>query len=878
MVRHYLFLAATLMVFLVVIINHNNFTFAATNITTNNTTANGSNTNFPSYLMNQSNYFFVKYIQSDWKTGNVNKTAQYDSNQNAVTVEYNNSTYYTKLTEQEEKSLKLALLDLNFFQLPSGYPMTLVAPPDENISAYNLTATIYNKTNSVYWTDMQNETVPSGLTFLKDRIEGWLQNASLNKQENPTTSITPSCGPIEGFNFKMMTNGFAPNRTVHWELLDKDHQPSLLGYFETNDTGGFNETSDVSQILPGKYQLHVFDDVDNDAHGDFVGKETFTTLSFPCEQNNNTTSAQASGGSGNVSITVNPATPVNTPPVAKAQSVTTNRDTAASINLGATDKDGDTLTYSLTSSPKQGSISSFDKNTGTVVYTPKSGYTGNDGFTFTANDKSSTSNYAKVSISVNPATPVNTPPVAKAQSVTTNRDTAASINLGATDKDGDTLTYSLTSSPKQGSISSFDKNTGTVVYTPKSGYTGNDGFTFTANDKSSTSNSAKVSISVNPATPVNTPPVAKAQSVTTNRDTAASIYLDATDKDGDSLTYSLGTSPNHGSLSSFDKNTGTVVYTPKSGYTGNDGFTFTANDKSSTSNSAKVSISVNSVSSGTTKAFSMAAVGDWGCTSNTDKTVKKISSEKPNIVLALGDYSYEPSADCWLKAVKPIDDITKITIGNHEDSPNEDLDAYMSNFGMNKQFYSFTKNNVHFVVMATEIPYKSGSDQYKFVVNDLSKASTDKNVDWIVVFMHRIMYTSPTSCSSCGALSDLRETYHPLFDKYGVDFVLQGHAHDYQRSYPLQYNQKDAEDPIVTDKNSGKYNDPKGEIYAIVGTGGEDFHALKSKSSFIASQNDARFGHLNLDTSKSATTKILNGQFIGNDGKIMDEFQIMNHQ
>ena len=686
MVRHYLFLAATLMVFLVVIINHNNFTFAATNITTNNTTANGSNTNFPSYLMNQSNYFFVKYIQSDWKTGNVNKTAQYDSNQNAVTVEYNNSTYYTKLTEQEEKSLKLALLDLNFFQLPSGYPMTLVAPPDENISAYNLSATIYNKTNSVYWTDMQNETVPSGLTFLKDRIEGWLQNASLNKQENPTTSITPSCGPIEGFNFKMMTNGFAPNRTVHWELLDKDHQPSLLGYFETNDTGGFNETSDVSQILPGKYQLHVFDDVDNDAHGDFVGKETFTTLSFPCEQNNNTTSAQASGGSGNVSITVNPATPVNTPPVAKAQSVTTNRDTAASINL------------------------------------------------------------------------------------------------------------------------------------------------------------------------------------------------DATDKDGDSLTYSLTSSPNHGSLSSFDKNTGTVVYTPKSGYTGNDGFTFTANDKSSTSNSAKVSITVNSVSSGTTKAFSMAAVGDWGCTSNTDKTVKKISSEKPNIVLALGDYSYEPSADCWLKAVKPIDDITKITIGNHEDSPNEDLDAYMSNFGMNKQFYSFTKNNVHFVVMATEIPYKSGSDQYKFVVNDLSKASTDKNVDWIVVFMHRIMYTSPTSCSSCGALSDLRETYHPLFDKYGVDFVLQGHAHDYQRSYPLQYNQKDAEDPIVTDKNSGKYNDPKGEIYAIVGTGGEDFHALKSKSSFIASQNDARFGHLNLDTSKSATTKILNGQFIGNDGKIMDEFQIMNHQ
>lgn len=128
------------MLSLAVIINHINFTYAKTNITTNNIPANGSKTNFPSYLMNRSNYFFVKYIQSDWKTGNVNKTAQYDSNQNAVTVEYKNSTYYTTLTEKEEKSLKLALLDINFFRLPSGYPMTFEAPT-ESINAYNLTAT-----------------------------------------------------------------------------------------------------------------------------------------------------------------------------------------------------------------------------------------------------------------------------------------------------------------------------------------------------------------------------------------------------------------------------------------------------------------------------------------------------------------------------------------------------------------------------------------------------------------------------------------------------------------------------------------------------------------------------------------------------------------
>jgi len=101
---------------------------------------------------------------------------------------------------------------------------------------------------------------------------------------------------------------------------------------------------------------------------------------------------------------------------------------------------------------------------------------------------------------------------------------------------------------------------------------------------------------------VNTPPVAKSQSVTTNRDTSASITLDATDKDGDSLTYSLRSSSNHGTLGSFDKDTGSVVYSPKSGYTGTDSFTFTASDQSSTSNTAKVSITVNPVTHNNTTA------------------------------------------------------------------------------------------------------------------------------------------------------------------------------------------------------------------------------------------------------------------------------------
>ena len=192
---------------------------------------------------------------------------------------------------------------------------------------------------------------------------------------------------------------------------------------------------------------------------------------------------------------------------------------------------------------------------------------------------------------------VDTPPIAKSQRVTTDIDTSVPITLDATDKDGDSLTYSLGTTPNHGSLSSFDGDTGSVVYNPNNGYTGPDSFTFTVSDESSTSNSAKVSITVNPVTHINSPPVAESQDVTTNRDTSAPITLDATDKDGDSLTYSLGTTPNHGSLSSFDGDTGSVVYNPNNGYTGPDSFTFTVSDESSTSNSAKVSITVNPVTS-----------------------------------------------------------------------------------------------------------------------------------------------------------------------------------------------------------------------------------------------------------------------------------------
>ncbi|WP_245815293.1 Ig-like domain-containing protein [Hymenobacter gelipurpurascens] len=87
-------------------------------------------------------------------------------------------------------------------------------------------------------------------------------------------------------------------------------------------------------------------------------------------------------------------------------------------------------------------------------------------------------------------------------------------------------------------------------------------------------------------------PIAAAQSVSINEDTPKNINLSGSDADGDALTYTIASSPAHGTLSG----TGSArTYTPDANYNGPDSFTFTANDGALTSASATVSITVTAV-------------------------------------------------------------------------------------------------------------------------------------------------------------------------------------------------------------------------------------------------------------------------------------------
>ena len=86
-------------------------------------------------------------------------------------------------------------------------------------------------------------------------------------------------------------------------------------------------------------------------------------------------------------------------PVALDSSVATDEDTAATITLGATDADGDVLTYTIVSAPAHGTLLGAGA---TRTYLPQPNYNGPDSLTFRANDGTLDSNVATVSITVRP--------------------------------------------------------------------------------------------------------------------------------------------------------------------------------------------------------------------------------------------------------------------------------------------------------------------------------------------------------------------------------------------------------------------------------------------------------------------------------------------
>ena len=91
-----------------------------------------------------------------------------------------------------------------------------------------------------------------------------------------------------------------------------------------------------------------------------------------------------------------------TGPSCQAVSVATAAQTATSVSLRCSDSDGDPVTTSIVAQPAHGTLGSVDQSSATVVYTPQSGYSGTDSFTFAASDGTNASGPATATITIAP--------------------------------------------------------------------------------------------------------------------------------------------------------------------------------------------------------------------------------------------------------------------------------------------------------------------------------------------------------------------------------------------------------------------------------------------------------------------------------------------
>lgn len=297
--------------------------------------------------------------------------------------------------------------------------------------------------------------------------------------------------------------------------------------------------------------------------------------------------ATVQGKVGIAAVDVTSSAAPNRAPSATADSLTTDEDTPLVLTLAGTDPDGDALSFSLTTLPKDGTLTGLDTATGDVTYTPDADFNGSDSFTFTVTDGSGASGSATISLTINA---VNDAPMAADDADTTTEETPVTVDVLANDADieNDSLTVAIDSQPSNGSVSVNGDQT--ITYTPDADFAGADSFTYTASD-GALSDTGTVRIDVSSA---NDGPSASDDSATTDEDMSVTFSVLANDSDpeGDPLTVTATGTPANGTVA--NNGDGTLTYTPNTDYNGADSFTYTVSDGNQTA-TATVNVTVNAV-------------------------------------------------------------------------------------------------------------------------------------------------------------------------------------------------------------------------------------------------------------------------------------------
>lgn len=300
---------------------------------------------------------------------------------------------------------------------------------------------------------------------------------------------------------------------------------------------------------------------------------------------------------GTITVTVSA---VNDAPVAENANLSTDEDTVLTGNLSSFASDIDDaiedLTFSGTDSeddaalafqaldedgPQNGTVEINED--GTFTYTPDQDFNGTDSFDYQVTDPSGETSTGTVTITV---TPVNDLPTANDLTVNGTEDDTISGTVTADDPDNDNLTFQVLTPPSNGTVVMNDD--GTFTYTPDGDFNGTDTFSYQVTDgefldeafDESVSQFGTVTVVV---APVNDAPDADDQFFEVPAVDDFDGQIEASDIDGDDLTFTLVTNEDDNPLGTLTVNEdGSFTYVPGGFGDGFDTFTVNVSDGTDT--------------------------------------------------------------------------------------------------------------------------------------------------------------------------------------------------------------------------------------------------------------------------------------------------------
>jgi calcineurin-like phosphoesterase family protein len=206
--------------------------------------------------------------------------------------------------------------------------------------------------------------------------------------------------------------------------------------------------------------------------------------------------------------------------------------------------------------------------------------------------------------------------------------------------------------------------------------------------------------------------------------------------------------------------------------------------------------------------------------------------------------------------------------GNHDNTSAQAVPAvYKDSLALpgNEEYFSFDYGNVHFIgvhtgrandVADSAILFRPGTPQHDWLASDLAQAASDPAITWTVVYHHYPAYAYGVS----QALK-ARQYLSPLMDQYGVDLVLNGHRHVYERMKSIRAEAVVQNGPSYTDN-------PPGTVYQIVGPAGGNLQGGGSTSYTAFSSARQAFGVMSVNGSQ------LTYQAVDDTGAVFDTWTL----